>query len=180
MIYLKRKSMKKYVVVYKRKKYIKVATAIGSKFYRILVVIYLLFSCIAINAKTIRVFTGNIQRVEKTVRIDGNTYFLTLKDGTMYQLEDEKQYSIVLGSWKYFKFIMIDVKDNGKKNDIASFFYYMWNCWDEHECAVAFEKAECGWRHLWNKYREYNSQNGHYGAVEEFLPIWMTGIRTYL
>ena len=33
----------------------------------------------------------------------------------MYQLEDEKQYSIVLGSWKYFKFIMIDVKDNGKK-----------------------------------------------------------------
>lgn len=64
MIYLKRKSMKKYVVVYKRKKYIKVATAIGSKFYRILVVICLLFSCIAINAKTIRVFTGNIQRVE--------------------------------------------------------------------------------------------------------------------
>ena len=33
----------------------------------------------------------------------------------MYQLEDEKQYSIVLESWKYFKFIMIDVKDNGKK-----------------------------------------------------------------
>ena len=89
--------MKKYVVVYKRKKYIKVATAIGSKFYRILVVICLLFSCIAINAKTVRVFTG------------------TLKDGTMYQLEDEKQYSIVLESWKYFKFIMIDVKDNGKK-----------------------------------------------------------------
>ena len=115
MIYLKRKSMKKYVVVYKRKKYIKVATAIGSKFYRILVVICLLFSCITINAKTIRVFTGNIQRVEKTVRIDGNTYFLTLKDGTMYQLENEKQYSIVLESWKYFKFIMIDVKDNGKK-----------------------------------------------------------------
>ena len=83
MIYLKRKSMKKYVVVYKRKKYIKVATAIGSKFYRILVVICLLFSCIAINAKTIRVFTGNIQRVEKTVRIDGNTYFLTL-DGDIY------------------------------------------------------------------------------------------------
>ena len=94
MIYLKRKSMKKYVVVYKRKKYIKVATAIGSKFYRILVVICLLFSCITIN---------------------GNTYFLTLKDGTMYQLENEKQYSIVLESWKYFKFIMIDVKDNGKK-----------------------------------------------------------------
>ena len=96
--------MKKYVVVYKRKKYIKVATAIGSKFYRILVVICLLFSCIAINAKTIRVFTGNIQRVEKTVRIDGNTYFLTLKDGTMYQLEDEKQYSIVLESWNPIKF----------------------------------------------------------------------------
>ena len=49
------------------------------------------------------------------MRIDGNTYFLTLKDGTMYQLENEKQYSIVLESWKYFKFIMIDVKDNGKK-----------------------------------------------------------------
>ena len=101
MIYLKRKSMKRHIVIYKRKKYIKVATAIGSKFYRILVVICLLFSCIAINAKTIRVFTGNIQRVEKIVRIDGNTYFLTLKDGTMYQLEDGKQYSIVLENWKY-------------------------------------------------------------------------------
>ena len=71
--------------------------------------------CYYLKSKTYRVFTGNIQRVEKTVRIDGNTYFLTLKDGTMYQLENEKQYSIVLESWKYFKFIMIDVKDNGKK-----------------------------------------------------------------
>ena len=64
MIYLKRKSMKKYVVVYKRKKYIKVATAIGSKFYRILVVICLLFSCIAINAKTVRYLQETYTRGE--------------------------------------------------------------------------------------------------------------------
>jgi hypothetical protein len=56
-----------------------------------------------------------------------------------------------------------------KKNDVASFFYYMWNCWDEHECAVAFEKSECGWKHLWNKWCEYNGQNSNYGAVEEFF-----------
>lgn len=39
--------MKRHIVVYKRKKYIKVATAIGSQFYRIAVAGCLLISCVS-------------------------------------------------------------------------------------------------------------------------------------
>lgn len=45
--YLKRSCMKRHIVVYKRKKYIKVATAIGSQFYRIAVAGCLLISCVS-------------------------------------------------------------------------------------------------------------------------------------
>lgn len=56
-----------------------------------------------------------------------------------------------------------------KKNDIASFFYYMWNAWSEQECEIAFARSSCGWRHLWNKWCQYSSQHGTFGAVEEFF-----------
>ena len=56
-----------------------------------------------------------------------------------------------------------------KKNDVASFFYYMWNCWCEEECMRAFSSSVCGWHHIWNKWCQYSNQNGHYGAVEEFF-----------
>lgn len=56
-----------------------------------------------------------------------------------------------------------------ERNDIASFFYYMWNAWGEDECRAAFEQATCGWQHLWNKYCQYSAENGRYGAAEEFF-----------
>ena len=43
-----------------------------------------------------------------------------------------------------------------EKNDVASFFYYMWNCWCEQECETAFARSGCGWRHLWNKWCQYS------------------------
>lgn len=52
-----------------------------------------------------------------------------------------------------------------EKNDVASFFYYMWNCWCEQEC----ETAGCGWRHLWNKWCQYSSKHQGFGAAEEFF-----------
>lgn len=56
-----------------------------------------------------------------------------------------------------------------KRNDIASFFYYMWNAWSEQECKIAFVRSSCGWRHLWNKWCQYSTSYSRYGAVEEFF-----------
>lgn len=56
-----------------------------------------------------------------------------------------------------------------KKNDIASFFYYMWNCWSKEECQQAFVSAQCGYLHIWNKWCYYSAQYSRYGAVEEFF-----------
>lgn len=115
MTSLNRKTVKKKTIMYKGKLYIKVATATGNKFSRIIAVICLLLSCMLVSAKSVRVFTGNIQRVEKTVMIGSNAYSITLKDGTVYQLEDERQYNLVIENWRYFKFITLNVKDNGEE-----------------------------------------------------------------
>lgn len=57
-----------------------------------------------------------------------------------------------------------------EKNDVASFFYYMWNCWCEQECAAAFEQSECGWKHLWNKWTTACYRNKSvFGASEIFF-----------
>lgn len=53
------------------------------------------------------------------------------------------------------------------KNDVASFFYYMWNCWNEEECKIVF--AEDFPPHFWNKWREYSGMYSSYGAVEAFF-----------
>ena len=31
-----------------------------------------------------------------------------------------------------------------KRNDIASFFYYMWNTWNKQECQIVFAQSNCG------------------------------------
>ena len=56
-----------------------------------------------------------------------------------------------------------------KKNDVASFFYYMWNAWCEEECAIAFANAECGWKHLWDKWCFACHKTSTFGASEEFF-----------
>lgn len=55
------------------------------------------------------------------------------------------------------------------RNDVSSFFYYMWNAWCKEECVIAFADAECGWMHFWQKWLGACWRNEHYGAVEEFF-----------
>lgn len=57
-----------------------------------------------------------------------------------------------------------------KKNDVASFFYYMWNCWDRDECEIVFSQSKiCEWQHFWKKYCQYAEKYEWYGAVEAFF-----------
>lgn len=55
------------------------------------------------------------------------------------------------------------------KNDIASFFYYMWNSWCKEECEIIYANSNCGAQHIWNKWIGYCERNGMFGAVEEFF-----------
>lgn len=56
-----------------------------------------------------------------------------------------------------------------EKNDVSSFFYYMWNGWCEEECKIAFKESACGWKHFWSKWIGCCLRNNHFGAVEEFF-----------
>lgn len=55
------------------------------------------------------------------------------------------------------------------RNDVSSFFYYMWNEWSEKECAIAFAESLCGWRHFWTKWLGLRDKHSHFGTVEEFF-----------
>lgn len=104
--------MRRRTVMCKGKKYIMVATATGKRFARIIVVTCLLLCSMSISAKTIRVFTRDIVRIEETVKNDGNTYTITLKNGTVYFLEDKAQYDLVRENWQYFMHLNLKVKSN--------------------------------------------------------------------
>ena len=53
------------------------------------------------------------------------------------------------------------------KNDVTSFFYYMWNAWSEEECEIAFKDGD--YNHFWNKWCEaYDTMHGPRGAAELF------------
>jgi hypothetical protein len=54
-----------------------------------------------------------------------------------------------------------------KKNDVSSFFYYMWNSWCEEECRIVF--ASEGWQHFWNKWSSAYNEGGVRGASERFF-----------
>ncbi len=51
------------------------------------------------------------------------------------------------------------------KNDVSSFYYYMWNAWGKEECAIAFKDAACGWMHLWDKFSLYYNRFKDYDAA---------------
>lgn len=51
------------------------------------------------------------------------------------------------------------------RNDVSSFFFYMWNSWSKEECAEVF-KADF-WPHFWNKWEALSDKYGN-GAVERF------------
>jgi hypothetical protein len=63
------------------------------------------------------------------------------------------------------------------KNDVASFFYYMWNAWSRSECETVF--AGHGVEHFWSKWTGYN-RNGSYGAVEIFFANLSEGYQDML
>lgn len=47
-----------------------------------------------------------------------------------------------------------------ERNDVTSFFFYMWNAWCKEECEKAFEKSQCKWQHFWNKWCSFYNQHG--------------------
>ena len=55
------------------------------------------------------------------------------------------------------------------KNDVSSFFYYMWNAWGEEECQKAFSGATCNWQHFWSKWCGICDAHGVWGAAERFF-----------
>ena len=55
-----------------------------------------------------------------------------------------------------------------KKNDVSSYFFYMWNAWCEEECQAAFAHSACGWRHFWEKWGGICNKHGIWGAAERF------------
>lgn len=51
-------------------------------------------------------------------------------------------------------------------NDVSSFFFYMWNAWNEQECEKVFKTASCGWKHFWDKWCGICNAHGVWGAAE--------------
>lgn len=63
---------------------------------------------------------------------------------------------------KWLEKAMVPAKP--KSNDVTSFFYYMWNKWNEEECKAVFNDP-----HFWNKWCEaYDTMHGPRGATELF------------
>lgn len=56
-----------------------------------------------------------------------------------------------------------------KKNDVSSFFYYMWNTWCKEECKATFINSNCPWQHFWAKYCDYYDKFGSDGAISVFF-----------
>lgn len=55
-----------------------------------------------------------------------------------------------------------------EKNDVTSFFFYMWNKWSKEECEIAFQKSNCMWQHFWQKYVAFWNEYGSDGAIAKF------------
>lgn len=54
-------------------------------------------------------------------------------------------------------------------NEIESFFFYMWNWFDQYECSVAFAESTCAHEYLWERWCEMcEKYNGPSGAIAPF------------
>ena len=52
------------------------------------------------------------------------------------------------------------------KNDVSSFFHYMWNKWSEDECKIVFADSCGGYKHYWNKWVYFCNEYGVRAAVD--------------
>ncbi len=55
-----------------------------------------------------------------------------------------------------------------RKNDVTSFFFYMWNAWCKEECEAAFGGSNCEWQHFWRKWCALCGEYGSNGAIPWF------------
>lgn len=56
------------------------------------------------------------------------------------------------------------------KNDVTSFFFYMWNMWSMEECEKVFKHSNCNWQHFWDKWNGFCNREGcRGGAIEPFF-----------
>ena len=60
------------------------------------------------------------------------------------------------------------VEPERPKNDVTSFFFYMWNAWCKEECQKAFSAPGNDWQHFWNKWCAICEEHSVYGAAERF------------
>lgn len=63
------------------------------------------------------------------------------------------------------------------ENTVSSFFYYMWNSWNEEECRTVF--ASLGYKHFWDKWCAIAKPTAH-GATEKFYAELETHNRALL
>ena len=63
------------------------------------------------------------------------------------------------------------------ENIVSSFFYYMWNSWNEDECRIVF--ASVGYKHFWDKWCAIAKPTAH-GAAEKFYAELTTHNRVLL
>lgn len=62
-----------------------------------------------------------------------------------------------------------DIKHHDReRNDVTSFFFYMWNAWCEEECKKAFSDRGNNWQHFWSKWCGICEKHSVYGAAERF------------
>ena len=52
------------------------------------------------------------------------------------------------------------------KNDVTSFFFYMWNKWCESEAKIVFADSCGGYKHYWNKWVYFCNEYGCRAAVD--------------
>lgn len=55
-----------------------------------------------------------------------------------------------------------------KRNDVSSFFYYMWNAWCEKECEIVFAESGTHYSHFWDKWCYNCDRYGASSAAENF------------
>jgi hypothetical protein len=88
-----------------------------------------------------------------------------------YAVEYDDHYTLCTESGFRFEVVQKQGGNMGNRNDVSSFFYYMWNAWCKNECIFAFGGSPAGWEHFWQKWLDICERNkfNHFGAVEEFF-----------